>query len=362
VGDAGWAPTAFPVELFSPGLPLRASLTSFGPILLAKVLDLNETQESALALIFHWADTNGLALLDLADLRAVIAHLSSPAGKAELEGLGGIARSTAGVILREVSQLVTQGADEFFGEPELDTQDLMRSAGPAGVISLLELTGVQDRPALFSTFVMWLLADLYGELPEVGDLEKPKLVFFFDEAHLLFTGASKDFLAAVVQTVRLVRSKGVSIFFVTPNPTDVPDDVLAQLGNRVQHALRAFTPADADALRKTDGPDLSPDGGLRPRGGAHRARDGGGGRHRALRARGADPGRLVPHAGAALADGPGGPGDGRAARRGLAAARPLRRARRPRVRLRTADREGRRHRRHGAGPGPRPGAGPRPLP
>jgi uncharacterized protein len=146
---------------------------------------------------------------------------------------------------------VTQGADEFFGEPELDTEDLMRSAGPAGVISLLELTGVQDRPALFSTFVMWLLADLYGELPEVGDLERPKLVFVFDEAHLLFTGASKDFLAAVVQTVRLVRSKGVSIFFVTQNPTDVPDDVLAQLGNRVQHALRAFTPADADALRKT---------------------------------------------------------------------------------------------------------------
>lgn len=259
-GDSSWAPTAYPTEFFAlggvgTGTPLRATVTSFGPILLSKVLGLNDTQESALSLIFHWADQNGLALLDLADLRAVIGYLTSDEGRKELKDLGGVAKATAGVILREISKLAAQGAEDFFGEPEFDTADLLRRTtgdNPGrGIVNLLELADLQDRPALFSTFLMWLLADLYGDLPEVGDLDKPKLVFFFDEAHLLFHDASSAFLDAVTQTVRLVRSKGIGVFFVTQRPSDVPDGVLAQLGNRVQHALRAYTPADADALRKT---------------------------------------------------------------------------------------------------------------
>ncbi|MBA3797861.1 MAG: DUF853 family protein [Geodermatophilaceae bacterium] len=259
-GDSAWVPTAYPTQFFAlggvgAGTPLRATVTSFGPILLSKVLGLNDTQESALSLIFHWSDQNGLALLDLADLRAVIGYLTSDEGGKELKGLGGVAKSTAGVILREISELAAQGAEDFFGEPELDTADLLRvSEGDIpgrGIINLLELADLQNRPALFSTFLIWLLADLYEELPEVGDLDKPKLVFFLDEAHLLFKGASPAFLDAVTQTVRLIRSKGVGVFFVTQRPSDVPDDVLAQLGNRVQHALRAYTPADSDALRKT---------------------------------------------------------------------------------------------------------------
>lgn len=227
-------------------------MTSFGPLLLAKVLDLNETQESSLGLVFHYADRNGLELYDLKDLTAVITFLTSPEGKEELKGIGGISAATAGVILRSLTLLENEGAGAFFGEPEFDTAELLRTAdGGAGVVSVLELPAVQDRPRLFSTFLMWLLADLYQELPEVGDLDRPKLVFFFDEAHLLFKGASKGFLEAITQTVRLIRSKGVGIFFVTQTPKDVPADVLAQLGNRVQHALRAFTPDDAKALKAT---------------------------------------------------------------------------------------------------------------
>ena len=251
-----WTPTHYPVELYSlggqgTGVPIRATVTDFGPLLLSKVLGLNQTQESSLGLIFHWADAQGYALLDLEDLRSTIAYLTSDDGKAELKGIGGISSATAGVILREIVALQAQGADAFFGEPAFATSDLLRTTTEGtGVISALELPGVQDRPALFSTFLMWLLADLFQELPEVGDPDKPQLVFFFDEAHLLFTGASKEFLQQVVQTVRLVRSKGVGVFFVTQSPKDVPADVLAQLGNRVQHALRAFTPDDATALRQ----------------------------------------------------------------------------------------------------------------
>jgi DNA helicase HerA-like ATPase len=252
-----WTARGFPVEYFAiggegTGLPLRATVSSFGPTLLSRVLDLNDTQESSLGLVFHYADKAGLPLLDLADLRAVVQHLVSAEGKPELKELGGLSSSTAGVILRELIAFSDQGADAFFGEPELETTDLMRVAEDGrGVISLLELPHLQDRPAVFSTFLMWLLADLFHELPEVGDAEKPSLVFFFDEAHLLFTGASKDFLTAVTQTVRLIRSKGVGVVFVTQAPTDVPDDVLAQLGSRVQHQLRAHTPRDAKALRAT---------------------------------------------------------------------------------------------------------------
>jgi DNA helicase HerA-like ATPase len=250
-----WTPTAYPAEFFSlggqgKGIPVRASVSQFGPILMAKVLGLNQTQESSLQLIFHYADSNGLWLDTLEDLRAVIQFLTSDAGKAELKAIGGISSATAGVILRELTAFAAQGADVFFGLPEFDSDDFIRLAADGrGQLSLLELPAVQDKPELFSTFLMWLLADLFATLPEEGDLDKPKLVFFFDEAHLLFNGASKDFLNAIQQTVRLIRSKGVGVFFVTQSPKDVPGDVLAQLGNRVQHALRAFTPDDQKALR-----------------------------------------------------------------------------------------------------------------
>lgn len=252
-----WTATGFPCEFYGlggigPGIPVRATVTSFGPVLLSKVLQLNQTQEQSLGLIFHYADAKGLELVDLKDLRAVVAFLVSDQGKAELKGIGGLSTATAGVILRAITAFEQQGAGGFFGEPEFDTSEFLRTAADGrGVVSVLELPAVQDKPQLFSTFLMWLLADLYGDLPEVGDVDKPKLVFFFDEAHLLFSGASKAFLESVTQTVRLIRSKGVGVFFVTQTPKDVPADVLAQLGNRVQHALRAFTPDDAKALKAT---------------------------------------------------------------------------------------------------------------
>ncbi len=255
--EQDWEATAYPVEFLAlggsgGGVPVRATVTSFGPILLSKVLGLNDTQESSLGLVFHYADKHGLPLLDLADLRAVVKHLLSDEGKADLKDLGGLATSTAGVILRELIAFSDQGAESFFGEPEFDTGDLLRCSDDGqGIISCLELPSVRDQPVLFSTFLMWLLADLFQDLPEVGDPDKPTLVFFFDEAHLLFDDASKAFLDAVEQAVRLIRSKGVGVFFVTQNPSDVPDGVLAQLGNRVQHALRAFTPKDAKALKAT---------------------------------------------------------------------------------------------------------------
>ncbi|NUU04923.1 helicase HerA-like domain-containing protein [Leifsonia sp. C5G2] len=252
-----WAPRAAATEFFSlggvgRGVPLRATVAGFGPLLLSKVLGLNATQESSLGLVFHYAEQAGLPLLDLADLRAVLTYLTSDDGKDELTGLGGLSSATVGVILRELIAFADQGAEAFFGEPEIDTAEFLRVAPDGtGVVSLLEVPGVQDKPAVFSTFLMWLLADLFNDLPEVGDLDKPKLVFFFDEAHLLFRDASKDFLASITQTVRLIRSKGVGIFFVTQTPKDVPSDVLAQLGSRVQHQLRAFTPDDAKALKAT---------------------------------------------------------------------------------------------------------------
>jgi len=250
-----WTPTGFPTEFLAlggqgTGVPVRATVTSFGPVLLARVLDLNETQSSSLALVFHFADKAGLPLVDLKDLRAVIQFLVSAEGKDELAGLGALSKATAGVILRELIAFADAGAEPFFGEPEFDTADLLRVAPDGrGVVTCLELPAVQDRPALFSTFLLWLLADLFHELPEVGDVDKPKLVFFFDEAHLLFRDAPDAFVEQVTQTVRLIRSKGVGVFFVTQSPKDVEADVLAQLGNRVQHALRAYTPDDAKALR-----------------------------------------------------------------------------------------------------------------
>ncbi|MFH8624895.1 helicase HerA-like domain-containing protein [Streptomyces vietnamensis] len=252
-----WQARGFPCEFYGlggtgPGIPVRATVTGFGPVLLSKVLQLNQTQEQSLGLIFHYADSKGLELIDLKDLRAVVAFLVSDTGKAELKGIGGLSTVTAGVILRSITAFEQQGAAGFFGEPEFDTSELLRTAADGrGIVSVLELPAVRDKPQLFSTFLMWMLADLFNELPEVGDLDKPKLVFFFDEAHLLFSGASKAFLESITQTVRLIRSKGVGVFFVTQTPKDVPSDVLGQLGNRVQHALRAFTPDDAKALKAT---------------------------------------------------------------------------------------------------------------
>lgn len=252
-----WEGKAFPTELLTlggrgEGVPIRTTITEFGPLLLSRVLGLNDTQASALQLIFHWADSQQLALIDLKDLRSVIDYLTNnDEGKEELKGIGGVSPATAGVILRELAALEASGGDVFFGEPAFNIADLMRvSMDGRGVISSLELPDLGSQGALFSTFLMWLLAELFETLPEVGNPDKPKLVFFFDEAHLLFTDASKQFLQAVVQTVRLIRSKGVGIVFVTQSPTDVPDEVLAQLGSRVQHALRAHTPNDAANLKK----------------------------------------------------------------------------------------------------------------
>ena len=259
-----WEGRSFPIELFSlgggpqsgagaiNGTPIRTTVTEFGPILLSRVLDLNDTQTSALQLVFHWADSQGLALLDLKDLRAVVDYLTnSEAGKEELKTIGGVSAASAGVILREIAALEAAGGEAFFGESALDVRDLMRTSSDGkGIISALELADIQSQGTLFSTFLMWLLAELFETLPEVGDPDKPTMVFFFDEAHLLFSGASKAFLEAVVRTVRLIRSKGVGIVFITQSPTDVPDEVLAQLGSRVQHALRAHTPADAANLKK----------------------------------------------------------------------------------------------------------------
>ncbi|WP_457206927.1 helicase HerA-like domain-containing protein [Nocardioides sp. P5_C9_2] len=252
-----WKATGFPVEFYAlggegTGVPLRVTMSSFGPMLLSKVLGLNDTQESSLGLVFHHADRAGLPLLDLADLRAVVQHLTSDEGKGDLKGLGGLSSATAGVILRELIAFSDQGADAFFGEPEFESRDLLQTTEDGrGVISLVELPNLQSRPAVFSTFLMWLLADLFHDLPEIGDVDRPKLVFFFDEAHLLFDDASDAFLDQIAQTVRLIRSKGVGVFFVTQSPTDVPDDVLAQLGSRIQHQLRAHTPNDAKALKQT---------------------------------------------------------------------------------------------------------------
>ena len=248
-----WSGAGFPVEFLSltgaKGAQLRATVSSFGPQLLAKVLDLNETQTSVLSLVFKFCDDKGLLLLDLADLRSVLQYLTDD-GADELKQYGGMSKATVGVLLREMVELEQQGADAFFGEPMFDLDDLLQvERDGRGLVSVLELSDVQQKPALFSTFMLWMLATLYNDLSEVGDIEKPKLVFFFDEAHLLFDDASEALLDQIQQVVRLVRSKGVGVFFITQSPKDIPENVLGQLGHRVQHALRAFTPDDEKALR-----------------------------------------------------------------------------------------------------------------
>jgi DNA helicase HerA-like ATPase len=251
-----YEPRSHPVELLSLsgalGAQVRATVSSFGPTLLGKVLDLNKTQVSVLTLVFAYCDDQRLPLLDLADLRTTLKFLSSDEGKPALEEYGGFSKATIGVLLRSIVELESTGADAFFGEPEFDVHDLMRTADDRrGIVTLLELSDVMDRPRLFSTFMLWMLAQLYVQLPEEGDLPKPKLAFFFDEAHLLFDDASDALMEQIELTARLIRSKGVGVYFVTQGPTDVPSSVLSQLGNRVQHALRAHTPDDESNLRRT---------------------------------------------------------------------------------------------------------------
>jgi hypothetical protein len=230
------------------GHPVRATVSDMGPLLLARLLNLNETQEGVLALAFKIADDNGLLILDLKDLRAVVQFVGDNAAKFKTE-YGNVSSASIGTIQRGLLQIEEQGGDRFFGEPMLDIGDLMQTADGKGVINILAADRLMSSPRLYSTFLLWLLSELFENLPEVGDRDKPKLVFFFDEAHLLFSEAPPALLEKVEQVVRLIRSKGVGVYFVTQNPLDIPDKVLGQLGNRVQHALRAFTPRDQKAVK-----------------------------------------------------------------------------------------------------------------
>ncbi len=246
-----WAPC--PVVFWdvygSKGHPVRATVSDLGPLLLARMLDLNPTQESVLALVFKIADDEGLLLLDLKDLRAMLQYVGDNAARFKTE-YGNVSTASIGAIQRGLLALESQGADRFFGEPMLDISDLMRvDRDGRGVVNLFAADSLMASPKLYSSFLLWMLAELFEQLPEAGDLEKPKLVFFFDEAHLLFDEAPKALLDKIEQVVRLIRSKGVGVYFVSQNPLDLPESVLGQLGNRVQHALRAFTPRDQKAVK-----------------------------------------------------------------------------------------------------------------
>ena len=230
------------------GHPVRATVSDMGPLLLARMLNLNETQEGVLALVFKIADDNGLLLLDLKDLRAMLTHVGDNAAQFKTS-YGNVATASIGTIQRGLLNLENQGGAKFFGEPMLDIADLMQVRDGKGVVSILAADKLMGTPKLYSTFLLWMLSELFEHLPEVGDPEKPKLVFFFDEAHLLFDEAPKPLLEKIEQVVRLIRSKGVGVYFVTQNPLDLPESVLGQLGNRVQHALRAFTPKDQKAVK-----------------------------------------------------------------------------------------------------------------
>jgi DNA double-strand break repair helicase HerA and related ATPase len=230
------------------GHPVRATVSDMGPLLLSRLLALNDTQEGVLNLVFKIADDNGLLLLDAKDLRAMLQHVGDNASQFTTE-YGNISAASIGAIQRGVLALESQGADQFFGEPMLDIADLMQVDDGKGVINILAADKLLNSPKLYSTFLLWMLSELFEHLPEVGDPEKPKLVFFFDEAHLLFNEAPKALLEKIEQVVRLIRSKGVGVYFVTQNPLDIPESVLGQLGNRVQHALRAFTPKDQKAVK-----------------------------------------------------------------------------------------------------------------
>ena len=232
------------------GHPVRATISDMGPLLLARLLGLNETQEGVLTMAFRVADDNGLLLLNLADLRAMLQFLGDNAAEVRTR-YGNVSAASIGAIQRGLLQLEEQGATEFFGEPMLNIEDLMQTANGRGVVNILVADKLLNNPRLYACFLLWMLAELFENLPEVGDREEPKLVFFFDEAHLLFADAPAALLEKVELVVRLIRSKGVGVFFITQNPIDIPDKVLGQLGNRVQHALRAYTPRDQKAVRAT---------------------------------------------------------------------------------------------------------------
>jgi len=230
------------------GHPVRATISDMGPLLLGRMLGLNETQEGVLAVVFKIADDDGLLLLDLKDLRAMLQHVGDNAAQFKTQ-YGNVSSASIGIIQRGLLQLESQGGAQFFGEPMLEIADLMRQQDGKGVVSILAAEQLMNSPKLYSTFLLWMLSELFEHLPEVGDPEQPKLVFFFDEAHLLFDAAPKALLEKIEQVVRLIRSKGVGVYFVTQNPLDLPESVLGQLGNRVQHALRAFTPKDQKAVK-----------------------------------------------------------------------------------------------------------------
>lgn len=243
------APTVFWDLYGEKGHPIRATVSDIGPLLLSQMLQLNEVQEGVLTIAFHVADKEGLLLLDLEDLRAMLTHLAENAKEIGRE-VGSVSPQSVAAIQRSILQLEQQGAKSFFGEPALRLEDLIRtSLDGKGQINVLDATRLMNNPRLYSSFLLWLLSELFEQLPEIGDPEKPRLVFFFDEAHLLFKDAPKGLLEKIEQVVRLIRSKGVGIYFVTQNPADIPDTVLAQLGNRIQHALRAYTPAEQKGLR-----------------------------------------------------------------------------------------------------------------
>lgn len=250
-----YSPSSFPVELYSLsgklGAQMRATVTEFGPVLLGKILELNDTQVGVLNLIFKYADDKNLPIVDFNDLKKVLNYLTEGKGAEEIKNdYGKISSSTSGTILRKIVSLEQQGVDQIFGETSFDVEDLFERVDGRGVISLLNVSDVQQQPAIFSTFMLALLAEIYQRMPETGDQDKPKLIFFLDEAHLLFKDASKAFLDQIEQIIRLIRSKGVGIFFCTQLTQDIPPNVLSQLGNRVHHVIRAFTPNDVKALKE----------------------------------------------------------------------------------------------------------------
>ena len=248
------APTACPTQLWDvfgeQGHPVRATISDMGPLLLGRMLNLNDTQMGVLNLVFKIADDNGLLLLDLKDLRTMLAYVGDNA-KEFTTAYGNISAASVGAIQRGLLQIEQQGGDKFFGEPMLDIEDFMQTVDGQGMVNILAADKLMNAPRLYATFLLWMQSDLFERLPEIGDPEKPKLVFFFDEAHLLFNEAPKVLVERIELVVRLIRSKGVGVYFVTQNPLDIPDTVLAQLGNRVQHALRAFTPRDQKAVKAT---------------------------------------------------------------------------------------------------------------
>ena len=243
---------ACPVRFFDvygeQGHPMRATISQMGPQLLSRLMGLNETQDGVLNIVFRIADERGLLLIDVKDLRSMLDYVSKNA-KDYTTKYGNISAATVGAIQRALLQLENQGADKFFGEPSFDIHDLMQTQGGKGIMNVLAADKLMMQPKLYSTFLLWLLSDLYSQLPEVGDLDLPKLIFFFDEAHMLFEDTSKALTDKIEQVIRLIRSKGVGIYFVTQSPTDIPENILGQLGNRVQHALRAYTPKDQRAVK-----------------------------------------------------------------------------------------------------------------